>query len=228
MTLRILSGTLMIAAFAACSDSQGQKGGITLTNEMDSVSYAIGADIGRNFKSGKLDSVNVDALAAGLRDALDSTMQLQGILQTFMMKRQLAQQAEEQKKTDEALAAEKAFLEENGKRKGVVTTASGLQYEVITMGTGPKPKAEDRVTVHYTGTLIDGTKFDSSVDRGQPMTHPVAQFVPGWVEALQLMPVGSKWNLYLPSELGYGPGSSGPIPPNSVLIFEMELLEIAK
>ena len=120
-----------------------------------------------------------------------------------------------------------AFLETNKAREGVVTTASGLQYEIVTEGTGPKPANSDVVKVHYHGTTIDGKVFDSSVDRGEPVEFPVGQVIPGWVEALQLMPVGSKWKLYIPSELGYGVNGAGSdIAPNSVLIFDVELLEI--
>jgi FKBP-type peptidyl-prolyl cis-trans isomerase len=127
------------------------------------------------------------------------------------------------------LEAGNAFLEENKGREGVKTTASGLQYEVITEGTGPIPSAEDRVRVHYHGTLIDGTVFDSSVERGEPAVFGVGQVIPGWTEALQLMPVGSKWKIYVPSELAYGErGAGADIGPNTTLIFEVELLEIVE
>ncbi|MCU0319508.1 MAG: FKBP-type peptidyl-prolyl cis-trans isomerase [Flavobacteriales bacterium] len=202
---------------------------------MDSVSYAIGVDIGSNFKRGKMEDVNVDALSKGLRDGLDSNVMmdqalLEQVMQNYMQKLQEKRMAEEQAATEENRVKGEAFLAENGKKPGVTTTASGLQYEVVTMGTGPKPTASDKVTVHYTGTLIDGTKFDSSVDRGQPATFPVGGVIRGWVEALQLMPVGSKWKLYIPSDLAYGPsgGPGGSIPGNSTLIFDVELLEIAK
>jgi len=120
-----------------------------------------------------------------------------------------------------------AFLAENGKRAEVKTLESGLQYEVITEGTGAKPAATDKVTVHYHGTLIDGTVFDSSVDRGQPASFPVNGVIPGWVEALQLMPTGSKWKLFIPSDLAYGPrGAGGDIGPNATLVFDVELISI--
>ena len=128
------------------------------------------------------------------------------------------------------LAAGVAFLAENGKKPGVVTTASGLQYQVVTMGKGAKPTPSDNVRVHYTGTLLDGTKFDSSYDRNEPAQFAVGAVVPGWTEALQLMPVGSKYKLWIPAKLGYGeqgtPG--GPIPPNATLVFDVELIEIVK
>lgn len=126
-------------------------------------------------------------------------------------------------------AAGKKFLEENGKRVEVKTTASGLQYEVIKEGDGEQPTAQDQVEVHYTGKLIDGTVFDSSVERGMPATFGVTQVIPGWVEALQLMKAGSKWRLFIPSQLAYGPqGAGGVIGPNATLIFDVELLKVIK
>lgn len=233
MTIRIATAAIATTMFCACS--QGQKERVSLQTEIDSVSYAIGVDIGMNFKRSKLDDANLDAMHMGLRDGLDSTAMMdpelvQTVVQSYMMKLQEDQRAEEAKKFEAARLEGEKFLAENGKKKGVTTTPSGLQYEVISMGTGAKPQATDNVSVHYNGTLIDGTKVDSSVDRGQPAELPVSKWIPGFVEALQMMPVGSKWKLYIPSELGYGaqgtPG--GPIPPNSTLIFELELLQIVK
>ncbi|HQV73898.1 MAG: FKBP-type peptidyl-prolyl cis-trans isomerase [Flavobacteriales bacterium] len=205
-----------------------------MKTNMDSVSYAIGADIGANLKRSKMDSLNVDIMAVGLRDGLDSTVKideekLRVVMEGFMAKMQGARQAEEMQKADGNRAAGEAYLAENAKRQGVVTTPSGLQYEVMTMGTGPKPTAADQVKVHYTGALVDGTVFDSSVERGEPAVFGVGQVIPGWVEGLQLMPTGSKWKLFIPSDLAYGPsGGGGKIPGNSVLVFDVELLEIVK
>ena len=233
MTIRIASALFATAFITACS--QGQKGKVSLANEIDSVSYAIGVDIGSNFQRNKLEDVNVDALSMGMRDALDSNAQMSEdlvnkVVQGYMMKLQEAKMAEERAKGEENRLKGEQFLAENAKRKEVVTTSSGLQYEVIKMGTGPKPTSADQVKVHYTGTLIDGTKFDSSVDRGEPVVFPVTGVIRGWVEGLQMMPVGSKWKLFIPGDLGYGsqgaPG--GKIPANSTLIFEVELLEIVK
>jgi FKBP-type peptidyl-prolyl cis-trans isomerase len=138
-------------------------------------------------------------------------------------------EAEGEREGQENLENGNAFLEKNKAREGVVTTPSGLQYEILTEGEGPKPTAEDQVRAHYHGTLIDGTVFDSSVDRGEPAVFALNQVIPGWTEALQLMPVGSKWKIYLPSDLAYGERGGGPtIGPNSTLIFEVELLEIVK
>ncbi len=158
------------------------------------------------------------------KNALDETA-AQGYVMTFMQKRQ-AEMMKKQfgKNIDEG----EKFLADNKKREGMQETASGLQYEVITMGTGPKPAAEEVVKVHYTGTLTDGTKFDSSVDRGEPAVFGVNQVIKGWQEGIQLMPVGSKFKFYIPYELGYGEQGTGPIPPYSTLIFEVELLEIVK
>jgi FKBP-type peptidyl-prolyl cis-trans isomerase len=130
---------------------------------------------------------------------------------------------------DKALKEGDEFLAKNKTKSGVITTASGLQYEIIKAGTGPKPKADDEVKCHYKGTLIDGKVFDSSIDRGEPVVFPVSRVIPGWTEALQLMPVGSKWKLYIPSSLAYGESGAGQdIKPNSTLIFEVELIEIVK
>jgi len=233
MTIRITTAALAMTVLSACS--QGQKGRLTLANEMDSVSYAIGADIGANFKRSKLDSVNLEAMKMGLRDGLDSTSlmdeeTLQTVVQGYMMKVQQERMAEEAKAGEGNRVIGEEYLAKNGKRAGVTTTASGLQYEVVTMGTGPKPTAESQVRVHYAGTLLDGTEFDSSYKRGEPAVFGVGQVIRGWVEGLQLMPVGSKWKLHIPSDLAYGPsgGPGGSIPPNSVLIFDVELVEIVK
>ncbi len=233
MTIRLISAALAMTFLSACS--QGQKGRVELKNEMDSVSYAIGTDIGSNFLRSKLDSMNVDALAMGLRDALDSAsimdeQVVQQVVQNFMMRKQKEQMAEEQKAGEANIAKGEEYLAENAKKPGVQVTESGLQYEVIEMGTGPKPTEADQVKVHYTGRLLDGTVFDSSVDRGEPITFPLGQVIPGWVEGLQLMPVGSKFKFHIPSDLAYGSGGApgGTIPPNSVLVFDVELLDIVK
>lgn len=233
MTIRIICALFASAFITACS--QGQKGHAGMATEIDSVSYAIGTDIGNNFLRNNLAHINPDALAQGLRDALDSASLMtedvaMQVVQGYMMKAQEGQRAKEQALAEENRQKGERFLAENGKRKEVVTTSSGLQYEVITMGKGPKPTSEDQVKVHYTGTLIDGTKFDSSVDRGEPIVFPVNGVIRGWVEALQMMPVGSKWKLYIPSDLGYGDRTApgGAIPPSSTLIFEVELLDIVK
>ncbi len=233
MTIRLLSAALAMTILSACS--QGQKGRVELKTEMDSVSYAIGSDIGNNFKQSNLDDVNVDALAMGLRDGLDSASimsdeVLQEVVQAYMVKMQQARMEDERKQGEANIAAGEEYLAENAKRPEVKTTESGLQYEVIELGTGPRPTAESEVKVHYTGRLTDGTVFDSSLDRGEPAIFPVNRVIPGWVEGIQLMPVGSKFKFHIPSELAYGAGGApgGQIPPNSVLVFDVELLEIVK
>lgn len=233
MTVRIVSAALATTILSACS--QGQKEPVALMTQIDSVSYAIGTDIGANFKRSKLENVNIDALSMGLRDGIDSAALMdpevaRTVIQTYMMKLQEGKMAEERAKGEANRVAGEQYLAENAKKPGVTTTPSGLQYEVITMGKGAKPLSTDQVKVHYVGMFIDGTKFQSSVDDGEPVVYPVTGFVPGWVEALQLMPVGSKWKLTIPSDLAYGAagGGGGAIPANSTLVFELELLDIIK
>ncbi|MBL0126397.1 MAG: FKBP-type peptidyl-prolyl cis-trans isomerase [Flavobacteriales bacterium] len=238
MTIRIATAVIATTFIVGCS--QGQKERVALINEVDSVSYAIGADIGANFKRSKLDNVNLEALSMGLRDGIDSMTTLtpeevEAVIKGYMMKMQEEKMAEERIKGEANRVAGETFLAENGKKNGVTTTPSGLQYEVIKTGTGPKPLTTDMVNVHYSGTLIgDSIPFDSSIERGTPATFALdggpRSVIPGMIEALTMMPVGSKWRVFIPSDLAYGsqarPGS--PIPANSVLIFELDLLEIAK
>jgi FKBP-type peptidyl-prolyl cis-trans isomerase FklB len=198
-----------------------------MKTEKDSISYSLGVSIANNLKQGNLEDVNVDVMAQGMKDffANKPAMTVQaceGAIQTYMSGKEKAKGSENEAKGQ-------AFLEANKKKEGVITTASGLQYKVIKMGTGAKPTLNDKITAHYHGTLIDGTVFDSSVDRGQPASFPVSGVIPGWTEALQLMPVGSKWTLYLPSNLAYGErGAGGKIGPNSALVFDVELISIDK
>lgn len=217
-----------------CACSQGQKGRNTeIKTTLDSVSYAIGTDIGANLKRGKMDSLSVDLMAMGLQDGLDSTVkltpeQVQAVMQAFMVKMQARRQAEESAASEKVRLEGEAFLAKNASRTGVVTTPSGLQYEVLVMGTGAKPAAMDEVKVHYHGSFISGDVFDSSVDRGEPVQMPVSNWIPGFVEALQMMPAGSKWKLYIPSDLAYGAGGNGRIPGGSTLLFDLELIEVVK
>lgn len=214
---------------------QAEPAKIELKTFEDSVAYAIGVNIGNNLLKDEL-FFNLDIVKAGMNDALNtkkpllSAEQLQEVFQEFGQMMQEKQQKEQEVKGKANIEKGKAFLEQNAKKAGIKVTASGLQYEVIQEGTGAKPTAEDKVKVHYTGTLIDGTKFDSSVDRGEPITFPLGNVIKGWIEGLQLMSVGSKYKLYIPSELGYGAQGSGggQIGPNEVLIFEVELLGIEK
>ena len=206
-----------------------------LPTEKAQDSYMIGMDLGRNLKPIK-DEIDMKIVNQALQDVLDDKKtklteeQMMEIAQSFAQRMQEKQQAEAKAKAETNLAEGKKFLDENGKKEGVQTTASGLQYKAIKPAEGPKPKASDTVKVHYSGTLLDGTKFDSSYDRGEPVTFSLEQVVPGWKEGLQLMPVGSKYMLWVPGDLGYGESGTpgGPIPPNATLVFEVELLEIVK
>lgn len=192
-------------------------------------SYGVGRQMGDQLASNPFDGVDADAVAQGVLDALngkDSQVPRPELEEAFRiigtrMQEKMELQAKAQAKVGEI------FLAENAKKEGVIVTESGLQYEIITTGTGEKPTAKSRVKTHYHGTLIDGTVFDSSVQRGQPIDFPVGGVIAGWTEALQLMPVGSKWRLYIPHNLAYGERGAGPtIAPYSALIFDVELLEI--
>lgn len=195
---------------------------------MDKFSYAIGLGIGQNLLSMGAQGINVEDFAQAIADVLNR----KETAITHNEARDIVNQyfAElEAKMNAENIEKGKAFLAENAKREGVVTLPSGLQYEIIKEGNGIKPNANDQVKCHYEGTLIDGTLFDSSIKRGQPTVFGVSQVIKGWVEALQLMPEGSKWKLYIPSELGYGAQQAGEmIPPYSTLIFEVELIKVIK
>ncbi|GAB6197469.1 FKBP-type peptidyl-prolyl cis-trans isomerase [Lysobacter xanthus] len=223
------------AATPAAANTSDPNAIAGLKDEKARVSYMIGLDMGQTLKQVK-DEIDLPTLEKALKTSMDGgkplmdEKQAQQVREAFAQKLQ-AKRAEEQTKlasTNAKTGAE--FLAKNAKVAGVQTTASGLQYQALTTGTGPRPKADDMVTVHYTGTLLDGTKFDSSYDHGGPATLPLAQVVPGWREGIQLMPVGSKYKLWIPASLGYGEAGTpgGPIPPNATLAFEVELLGIGK
>ena len=204
-----------------------------LTNPKQRTSYAIGLDIATNLKAREID-LDAKALAAGIADALADKPALKPEeMREVLMKLQQEMMAKGETKnkadSEKNLKAGDAFLAENGKKEGVKTTASGLQYKVLKSGSGASPKKSDLVKVHYHGTLIDGKVFDSSVQRGEPVTFQVDGVIPGWVEALQLMKVGDKWQLCIPAKLAYGPNVPDPlIGPNATLVFEVELLGIEK
>lgn len=207
---------------------------VTLKEHRDKVGYSVGMDIGSNLKDLSVD-MNPDMLARGIKDAfsgdkpLMTDQEMSGIMENFK-KDVMAKRREHSKVLAEKNKKEgAAFLAENSKKEGVVTLPSGLQYRVIKEGTGEKPKLTDSVTTHYRGTLIDGTEFDSSYSRGKPATFPVKGVIPGWTEALQLMKVGSKWEVFVPAGLAYGERGAGrSVGPNSALIFDIELLSIAE
>lgn len=224
----IMIGGIAVIAFASCNSSKNsmETEGFNLKNENDSVSYSLGVNIANNIKSQGVDSLNAEAIAKAIKDVygdgetMISTEECTTIINNYF-------QALQAKKTESSNAEGSAFLAENGKRPEVTTTASGLQYEILTEGNDVKPIDADKVTVHYTGTLLDGTVFDSSVERGEPASFPLNGVIKGWTEGLQYMGIGAKYKFYIPSDLAYGPrGAGGQIGPNATLIFEVELISI--
>ncbi len=222
LVLLLMSTFVAGAAFAADK----------LKSEQEKLSYAIGMNIATNMVQQKVD-VDADQLAAGLKAVLkgEETIMTQEemgqILTAYQQEMQMKQMAEAAAAAaaNEKLAQE--YLEKNGKEDGVVTLESGLQYKVIKAGEGASPQADSTVQVHYSGTLLDGTEFDSSYKRGEPASFPVNQVIPGWTEALQLMKEGAKWQLAIPAQLAYGERGAPPtIPPNATLLFDVELLKI--
>ena len=217
----------LLACTATAADTK-----MTLKDDKDKISYSIGLNIGRSMKSEGL-PINPDALAAAMKDVFSGAKPLltDEEVKVVMENFQKEMQAKQLKSREEGLGKNKAegekFLADNKKKAGVKSTASGLQYTVIKDGTGKTPKATDTVSTHYRGTLINGTEFDSSYKRGEPAEFPVNGVIKGWTEALQLMKEGSKWQLYIPSDLAYGERGAGKdIGPNSTLIFEIELLKV--
>ena len=199
-----------------------------LSSDEGRVSYGIGRQLGGQLRDNPPPGVDLNAILAGLTDAFTgqaSRVSEAELGASFKVIREIMQ-AEAAAKAAAAAGEGRAYLAENAKREGMTVLASGLQYEVLVAGEGAKPSAEDQVRVHYHGTLIDGSVFDSSYERGQPAEFPVGGVIPGWVEALQLMATGSKWRLHVPSELAYGAQGVGSIPPHSVLVFDVELLDI--
>jgi FKBP-type peptidyl-prolyl cis-trans isomerase FklB len=229
MQIHFVVSTLFIGLLG-CQDGKDQKP--VIETQQQKVSYSIGLDIGRNFKQGKID-VDVAALAQGIKDVLSGSTplltqaQIEETMQKFQQEMMSKQNEEANMAADKNKKEGEAFLAENAKKEGVITLLSGLQYKIIRAGNGAKPKLTDEVTTNYRGTLIDGTEFDSSYKRGKPVSFQVNGVIAGWTEALQLMSVGSKWQLFIPSNLAYGArGAGGAIGPNAVLIFDIELIAI--
>ncbi|MFC3549621.1 FKBP-type peptidyl-prolyl cis-trans isomerase [Lysobacter cavernae] len=204
-----------------------------LATEKEQVSYMIGMDMARSLEQVK-DEIDLDTLHKALKSSLAGEKPLLDekqageIREAFAQKVQAQQIAKMMADAKKNLEEGQKFLAENGKKPGVVTTASGLQYQVLTEGKGAKPKVTDAVSAHYKGALLDGKTFDSSYDRGQPATFVLNQLVPGWQEGIALMPAGSKYRFWIPANLAYGEKGAGPIGPNSTLVFEVELLDIVK
>jgi FKBP-type peptidyl-prolyl cis-trans isomerase FklB len=220
---------VVLAVFTGLASAQDK---VVLKTDKDKVSYSIGLDIGTNFKRQSVD-LDAKALAAGIADGLSGGKPLlaedevRKVLAEFRQQMGAKAQQAAQQLAEKNQKEGETFLAENKKKKGVITLPSGLQYQVIKEGTGKIPKASETVTTHYRGTLIDGTEFDSSYKRGEPASFPVNGVIKGWTEALQLMKVGSKWQLFIPASLAYGPQGAGQlIGPNATLIFEIELLSI--
>ncbi len=244
MKLKLFMASFVALSLVACgekSDEPAAKTETTLESVEQRLSYMVGSNMAKQFKRDGVD-IDIAALQMGIDDSMQdkesrlSEEQIQETIATLQeraKKRQEEQQAEQAKLAAEAAEKNKAegaaYLVANGAKDGVITTESGLQYKELVAGEGEKPTQEDTVSVHYKGTLIDGTEFDSSYSRNEPATFPVSGVIPGWIEALQLMNVGDKWELTIPSDLAYGPGGTGgAIGPNATLIFEVELLEVIK
>ena len=222
-----------LVALAACQQqSPPEPAAVALDTPEQRLSYGVALGLGRNMANDGM-TIDVDAFAEGLRDALSGAAQklsdedIQAEMVAFQQRIDAEREANSQALGQANAAAAAVFLTENGAREGVLTTPSGLQYEVLEAGAGASPGANDRVQVHYRGTLLDGTEFDSSYARGEPVVFGVGQVISGWTEALQLMQVGAKYKLFIPSDLAYGAGGAGDlIGPNAALIFEVELLDI--
>jgi FKBP-type peptidyl-prolyl cis-trans isomerase FklB len=231
--MRTLFAALLAVGIAGCHSQNSGAKDVKLESKEDKVSYSIGLNIGNSMKRDSI-TVNPDAFLRGVLDAkadsahrLMSDQEMQETMKAFQEELRAKQMANAHAAAEKCRVEGEAFLAENGKKAGVVTLPSGLQYKIITEGTGKRPLVTSTVTTHYTGKLLDGTEFDSSHKRGQPATFKVSDVIRGWAEALQLMKEGSKWELCIPSSLGYGEGGAGGvIPPNSTLLFEVELLKV--
>jgi len=226
---------MFVLLFAVgCSAEEAKVAEMKLETPKDRISYTIGVNIGQDFKGQEID-VDTNVLLMGLKDSLDgkelklTDEEMVAEIQSFQQKMQAKMVAEMEASAGKNQAEGEAFLTENANKEGDVVTESGLQYKVLEEGEGDSPGAADVATVHYKGTLIDGTQFDSSYDRGQPATFPVGGVIPGWTEALQLMKPGAKWQLFIPSALAYGERGAGQdIGPNATLLFDVELISVEK
>jgi FKBP-type peptidyl-prolyl cis-trans isomerase len=230
--IKILSQAVILGLGLGAMQANAKEAATSLKTDQDKLSYSIGVDMARNFKRQEIE-VDADVLARGFKDAyqgskLDLTdPEMQKLTSDYQVKLKEKQMGAMKKAGETNQKEGEAFLAANAKKEGVITLPSGLQYLVLKKGDGPIPKAEDTVKCNYRGTLINGTEFDSSFKTGKPATFPVGGVIAGWTEALKMMPVGSKWQLFIPSKLAYGPRGAGrDIGPNATLIFEIELLGI--
>lgn len=225
--------TIIVSLIAAAglAGSAAFAADLKLETEDDKISYSVGYQVGGDFQRQGVD-LNAEVMVRGVMDAASgadpalSPEEMNGVLVQLKQKIVYAQQEARERVSRESAQAGKLFMAENAKKAGVKVTESGLQYEVLQAGEGPKPGATDKVSVHYRGTLINGTEFDSSYSRGQPASFPLDRVIKGWTEGLQLMSPGAKYRFVIPPELGYGPRGTGTIPPNSTLVFEVELLSV--
>ena len=225
----LIAGTAILSSCGNSINTNAQ-----IKTEVDSISYVLGVDIANNMKTAGIEDVNYDAFANGVYDVFEEAElkikkeEIKPLIQKFFTELRAEKQKEMEAKKGQNLIDGRAFLEENKQKDGIIVTESGLQYEIIKEGTGKSPIATDVVKCHYHGTSIDGTVFDSSVERGEPAEFPLNRVIKGWTEGVQLMKEGAKYKFYIPTEIGYGekvnPG--GKIEPNMALIFEIELLEV--
>ncbi|MDT8442714.1 MAG: FKBP-type peptidyl-prolyl cis-trans isomerase [Desulfuromonadales bacterium] len=235
MYVRLFAVLIALAYLVGCAPEEANSAPeLKLDTPKNRISYTIGVNIGQDFKSQKMD-VDPDVLLMGLKDSLAgkelqlSDEEMVDEIQAFQQEMQAKMVAEMEAMATTNKTDGEAFLAENAKQEGVVVTESGLQYKVLETGDGESPGPADVATVHYRGTLIDGTQFDSSYDRGEPATFPVGGVIAGWTEALQLMKPGAKWQLFIPSELAYGERGAGQaIGPNATLLFDVELISVEK
>lgn len=230
--LAVAAATTLVACNQQSTSEADASTEMVLETSEQRVSYGMGVGLGQRIKQDGI-AIDVDAFARGVNDAVSDAPQLMtqeeivAEMQIFQEQQIAARKAQQEGVALKNKAEGEAFLAANAQKEGVKVLESGLQYKVITEGTGDKPAATDTVEVHYAGTLIDGTEFDSSYKRGSTVSFPVQGVIPGWTEALQLMPVGSKWQLFIPSDLAYGSGGTGgPIGPNATLLFDVELVAI--
>ena len=228
---KIFAAAALFATVIGCGAEKEAEFQVNMEDTVQKRSYAVGADIARTLAQQDI-TISHEAFSKGFRDqyltgeALLTSKEITETVRALQQEKVDEQKAIQDKAGEESRAAGEKFLAENKTKEGVVALESGLQYKIIKEGSGRKPEPDDTITFHYEGRLVDGMKFDSSYDRNHPLTYPLGKLIPGWVEALQLMSAGSLWELYIPSDLAYGPRGSGRVPANAALVFKVELIEI--